>query len=280
MLDNEILIRLGCFVTLLALLIVLQAYWPRCQNPAQTGKKIKRWSANFVMVFTATLLVRIVLPLSATAFALWVTEHDLAAFGVTLWTIPAIILLDLLIYWQHRLSHEVPFLWRLHKMHHSDNWLDVSSALRFHPLEILLSMLLKFIAIWLFGISALAVMWFEVILNSTALFNHSNIRLPADRWLRLFIVTPDMHRVHHSVDVAETNSNYGFNIPWWDRWFGTYIAQPRVGHTQLNIGLDDYPQGETSWQQLLLMPFMKPRRKAALTPAATATTLRKVSADD
>ena len=175
-----------------------------------------------------------------------------------MWVIPAIILLDLLIYWQHRIFHEVPLLWRLHKMHHSDSWLDVSSAVRFHPIEILLSMLIKFVAILLFGIPALAIMWFEVILNGTALFNHSNARIPGDKWLRLFIVTPDMHRVHHSVYPSETNSNYGFNIPWWDRLFGSYVAQPRDGHTQMQIGLKEYPQGVVSLKDLLMMPFAKP----------------------
>lgn len=263
--DNETLIRLGSFVGIITIMVALQVWLPRRQSPAQLGEKTRRWGANFIMVFAATLLVRVLLPLSATAFALLVEERGWALLGFTMWVIPAIILLDMLIYWQHRIFHEVPVLWRLHKMHHSDNWLDVSSAVRFHPIEILLSMLIKFAAILLFGIPALAIMWFEVILNGTALFNHSNARIPGDKWLRLFIVTPDMHRVHHSVHPSETNSNYGFNIPWWDRLFGSYTAQPRDGHTKMQIGLKEYPQGVVALKDLLLMPFV-----AAPAQAATA----------
>ncbi|MGB0845872.1 MAG: sterol desaturase family protein [Thiolinea sp.] len=257
MLIDETLIRLGSFFTIISLMVALQIWLPRRNNPASLGEKTKRWSANFIMVFAATLLVRVLLPLSATAFALLVEERGWALLGFTMWVIPAIILLDMLIYFQHRIFHEVPLLWRLHKLHHSDNWLDVSSAVRFHPVEIFLSMLIKFAAILLFGVPALAIMWFEVILNGTALFNHSNARIPGDKWLRLFIVTPDMHRVHHSVYPEETNSNYGFNIPWWDRWFGTYTAQPRDGHKNMKIGINEFPQGETSLKNMLLMPFVK-----------------------
>lgn len=257
MLENESLIRLGSFIGIIAVMVALQILIPRRQRSVALPEKSFRWTMNFGLVFLSTLLVRLILPVSATAFALLVAENDWALLGFSLPALLAIILLDLLIYWQHRLFHEVPLLWRLHKVHHSDPHIDVSTAVRFHPVEIFLSMLIKFAAILLFGIPAVAVMVFEVILNGMALFNHSNARIPGDKWLRLFVVTPDMHRVHHSVHVNETNSNYGFNIPWWDRLFGSYVAQPKDGHEGMTIGLHEYPQGKeaTSAKDLLLMPF-------------------------
>lgn len=257
MLENESLIRLASFIGIIAVMVALQILIPRRQRQVTLQEKSLRWTMNFGLVFLSTLLVRLILPVSATAFALLVAENDWALLGFSLPALLGIILLDMLIYWQHRIFHEVPLLWRLHKVHHSDPHIDVSTAVRFHPVEIFLSMLIKFAAILLFGIPAVAVMVFEVILNGLALFNHSNARIPGDKWLRLLVVTPDMHRVHHSVYRDETNSNYGFNIPWWDRLFGSYVAQPRDGHENMKIGLNEYPkgQGASSAKDLLLMPF-------------------------
>ncbi|MEZ5480297.1 MAG: sterol desaturase family protein [Thiolinea sp.] len=264
MLEYETLIRLGSFIGILAVMVLLQMLIPRRHSSSALPDKAQRWSSNLLLVFAATLLVRLSLPVSAAAFALLVEARGWALLGFTTPLLLGIILLDLLIYWQHRIFHQVPLLWRLHKVHHSDPWLDVTTAVRFHPLEILLSMLIKFAAIWLFGITATTVVLFEVILNGMALFNHSNARIPGDRWLRLLVVTPDMHRVHHSVHREETNSNYGFNISWWDRLFGSYVAQPRDGHEQMQIGLPEYPHGQSALRllDLLLMPFRRRAGKA------------------
>jgi sterol desaturase/sphingolipid hydroxylase (fatty acid hydroxylase superfamily) len=166
----------------------------------------------------------------------------------------------MLIYWQHRLFHVVPLFWRIHRMHHADLDFDVTTALRFHPIEIVLSMLIKLAAVWLLGPAPVAVLLFEVLLNGTAMFNHANVRLPRalDRVLRLIVVTPDMHRVHHSVYMDEINSNYGFNLPWWDRLFGSYRPQPRDGHEGMRIGLSAYRTpvcANLAW--MLMLPFRR-----------------------
>jgi sterol desaturase/sphingolipid hydroxylase (fatty acid hydroxylase superfamily) len=174
--------------------------------------------------------------------------------------IASLLLLDLIIYAQHVVFHKIPLLWRLHRMHHTDLDFDVTTALRFHPLEIVLSMLIKLAVVILLGAPAVAVMVFEVILNATAMFNHGNVGLPPwlDQRLRWLLVTPDMHRVHHSVLVEETDSNFGFNLPWWDRLFGTYRDQPREGHTGMTIGLDYFrDEWATRLDRLLLQPFQR-----------------------
>lgn len=201
-----------------------------------------------------SLALRLLLPVAAVGAAAFAEQRDWGLFNQ--FTLPlaipvvlTLLALDLLIYWQHRLLHALPWLWRLHRVHHSDLSIDVTTALRFHPLEILLSMLLKMAAVALLGAPPVAVLAFEILLNATAMFNHANLRLPAysDRFLRQFIVTPDMHRVHHSWHQDETNSNFGFNLPWWDHLFGSYRAQPRDGHRAMSIGLkafrDDKDQG-------------------------------------
>ena len=250
--ENENIIRLSVFLGLLCLFSVLEYLIPRRVMP---GSKPKRVFANLSLVVIDSVAVKILLPMTAGLFAVWVAEQDKALLGFHTPVILAIILLDMIIYWQHRIFHVVPVFWRLHQVHHSDNAIDTSTALRFHPVEIVLSMLVKFAAILLFGIPVVAIIIFEIVLNACALFNHSNIRVPYDKILRLFIVTPDMHRVHHSVIQGETNSNYGFNVPWWDRIFGSYVAQPEQGHEQMKIGLNQYEGGETSLMKLLLMPF-------------------------
>jgi sterol desaturase/sphingolipid hydroxylase (fatty acid hydroxylase superfamily) len=170
-----------------------------------------------------------------------------------------VMALDLAIYLQHVLFHAIPTLWRLHMVHHADLDIDVTTGLRFHPIEIVLSMGLKLMAVTLLGASPSAVLVFEVALNATAMFSHSNMRLPVwfDRWLRLFVVTPDMHRVHHSVIIRETNSNYGFNLPWWDRLFGTYKAQPDRSHDGMTIGLAQFRDpARLTLHRLLALPFV------------------------
>jgi len=254
--ENENIIRLSVFLGLLCIFSLLEWWIPRRKMP---GNKPRRVAANLSLVVLDSIAVKIILPVSAGVFAVWVAEQDKALLGFQMPVLLAIIVLDLIIYWQHRIFHVVPVLWRLHKVHHSDNAIDTSTALRFHPVEIVLSMLVKFAAVLLFGIPVLAVVIFEILLNATALFNHSNIRVPYDKVLRLLIVTPDMHRVHHSVLVNEANSNYGFNVPWWDRLFGSYVAQPKQGHEAMQIGLSQYQQGETSLLKLLLMPFRTKR---------------------
>jgi sterol desaturase/sphingolipid hydroxylase (fatty acid hydroxylase superfamily) len=173
----------------------------------------------------------------------------------------SLLLLDLAIYLQHVMFHAVPALWRLHRMHHADLEFDVTTGLRFHPIEILLSMALKLAIVVALGPPAIAVLVFEVLLNGTALFNHSNIRIPLglDRILRLIVVTPDMHRVHHSIHPSETNSNFGFNLPWWDRLLGTYRAQPREGHEGMTIGIEQFRTPRDLWlDQMLIQPLRGP----------------------
>ena len=250
--ENENIIRLSVFLGLLVLFSALEFVIPRRVMP---GSKPKRVVANLSLVVISSVAAKTLLLTTTSLVAIWVAENDYALIGFQMPVLLAIVLLDLIIYWQHRLFHVVPFFWRLHKVHHSDNAIDASTALRFHPVEIILSLLVKFIAIIAFGIPVLAIVIFEVLLNATALFNHSNIKVPFDNILRLFIVTPDMHRVHHSVIPGETNSNYGFNVPWWDRVFGSYVAQPEQGHQDMKIGLSQYEGGETSLLKLLWMPF-------------------------
>jgi len=214
-------------------------------------------------VVVDTLLVRILFPTTAVGLALVAEAHGLGLFNMLVlpaWigVVVSVILLDLAIYFQHVLFHAVPGLWRLHRMHHADLDIDVSTGLRFHPIEILLSMVIKLAVVIALGAPALAVLIFEVLLNATSMFNHSNIRIPErfDGVLRWFVVTPDMHRVHHSILPRETNSNFGFNLPWWDRLFGTYRAQPAAGHEAMTIGIEQFRDPrELRLDRMLLQPF-------------------------
>ncbi len=234
-------IRIAAFLGVFVCMALWE--WRRPRRP-QTVARAARWPSNLGIVAINTVLVRLVFPLSAVAWADIIGQHG---FGVLHWfslpgwlaAVTAFVLLDLAIYLQHLLFHSVPMLWRLHRMHHADTEFDVTNGLRFHPLEIMLSMVIKFAAIALLGAPALAVLVFEVVLNATSIFNHANVQLPLalDRQLRKIVVTPDMHRVHHSVLPRETHSNFGFNLPWWDRLFGTYRAQPEQGHLAMQLGL-------------------------------------------
>ena len=256
----ETLIRLGVFVGVLALLVAGELLAPR---RALTVPRWRRWPGNLAIVAIDTVLLRIVFPTAAVSLALVAEANGwglLNLVAAPIWlAIPiAIILLDLVIYAQHMLFHAVPMLWRVHQMHHADLDIDVTTGIRFHPIEILLSMVIKLGAVVVLGAPALGVMIFEIVLNATAMFNHSNIRLPEalDRHLRRILVTPDMHRVHHSIVARETNSNFGFNLPWWDHLFGTYRAQPEARHERMTIGLPEFRElADLQLHRMLIQPL-------------------------
>lgn len=240
----ENLVRLGCFGGVLLLMALWEYLAPR--RSRMISCKL-RWSSNLGLAAVNTAAVRLLIPLGATGVALLAEERRWGLFNqVTLPEGVALVLmvaaLDLVLYVQHVLFHAVPVLWRLHRVHHADLDFDTTTGVRFHTVEILLSMVIKIGAVVALGASALAVVVFEVLLNATSMFNHGNVRLPVwlDRPLRRLVVTPEMHRVHHSVVPQETNSNYGFNLPWWDFLFGTYRAQPAAGHDDMVIGLPEF----------------------------------------
>ena len=262
MLNNELFVRLGLFIGVLLLMALLETLFPK--RPRRFDRLV-RWPGNFLLLMMNSFALRLVFPVTAVGFALFCTEQQFGMLNQLDLPYPlavagAMLLLDLAIYAQHVVFHRVPILWRIHRMHHTDLDLDVTSGTRFHPLEILLSMLIKLAVIWVIGAPAVAVMLFEVLLNAGAMFNHANLRLPAalDSVLRLIVVTPDMHRVHHSVIAAETNSNFGFNLPWWDRLFGTYKAQPERGHADMTIGLPEFQEIDAQRiDKMLAQPWEK-----------------------
>ena len=259
-LDMEPAIRLGVFLGVFAIMAGWEALVPR---RARSVSRWIRWPSNLGIVAVNTLLLRVLIPTAAVGLALTGEARGwglLNALALPYWlsVVLAVVLLDLAIYLQHVMFHAVPALWRLHRMHHADLDFDVTTGARFHPIEILLSMALKLGVVAALGAPALAVLVFEVLLNATAMFNHANARLPErlDRVLRWIVVTPDMHRVHHSVVPRETNSNFGFNLPWWDRLLGTYRAQPAAGHTAMTIGLEQFrDQGDLRLDRMLVQPF-------------------------
>ena len=260
-LANEAAIRLGFFLGMFALIGIWEALAPR---RALTISKALRWTSNLGVVVLSTVVLRLMFPLAGAGMALFCAEHGwglLNHFQVpTVLAVPlAVIAMDFIIWLQHVMVHAVPALWRLHQVHHADLDYDLTTGARFHPLEIVLSMLIKFATVIVLGAPVVAVVIFEVMLNATAMFNHGNIRLPAtlDRWLRWVVVTPDMHRVHHSIEDDETNSNFGFNLTWWDRLFGTYRDQPRAGHVGMTIGIRDHraPHEVARLDGVLLLPF-------------------------
>ena len=260
LLANEPLIRLLAFAGVFAAMAAWELLAPRREQKLARGT---RWPGNIGVVVLDTVLVRLVLPTTAVGLALVAEARGWGlfnAFGVPMWaSVPAaVIALDLAIYLQHVLFHAVPALWRLHRVHHADLEVDVTTGTRFHPIEILLSMGLKLGVVAALGAPALAVLAFEALLSATSLFNHSNVRVSAglDRVLRWVVVTPDMHRVHHSVAVRETNSNFGFNLPWWDRLFGTYRDQPAAGHETMTVGIEQFRDpAEQRLDRMLTQPF-------------------------
>jgi len=256
----EPFIRLGAFGGVFTVMAIWELVRPRRKQAIGRGT---RWPSNLGVVVVDTLLVRLVFPITAVGLALVAEAHGWGLFNeitlpVSIAVFAPVVLLDLAIYFQHVLFHAVPALWRLHRMHHADLEFDVTTGLRFHPIEILLSMVIKLAVVAALGAPAVAVLVFEVLLNATSMFNHSNVRLPLglDRALRWFVVTPDMHRVHHSILARETNSNFGFNLPWWDRLFGTYRAQPAAGHEGMTIGIEQFRDPrELGLDRMLLQPF-------------------------
>lgn len=259
---GEAAIRLGLFLGLFLVIALAEHVLPR---RARVQPKGRRWATNWAIVIMDTVLLRalaLAIPALAVGAALDAQSKGWGLFNQLDWPVwaeflAALLILDWLIWLQHVVTHKVPILWRLHRVHHADRDMDVTTAIRFHPIEIALSMILKIGAVYVLGPTAWAVVAFEVILNGCAMFNHANLRLPAslDRWLRLFVVTPDMHRVHHSVDRAEHDTNFGFSISLWDRIFRTYTAQPEGGHHEMVVGLewqDDKPS-RLGWS--LWLPF-------------------------
>jgi sterol desaturase/sphingolipid hydroxylase (fatty acid hydroxylase superfamily) len=253
-------IRLAFFVGVFAVMAAWEALAPRRQR---SFGRLRRWPGNIGIVVLNSLVMKLALPVAAVEFAATASARGwglLPAVDLPVWVefMLAVMILDFAIYVQHVLFHAVPALWRLHRMHHADLDFDVTTGARFHPVEILLSMVIKFAAIAALGPSAVAVLVFEILLNGTAMFNHANARLPLglDRWLRWIVVTPDMHRVHHSIVPHETNSNFGFNLPWWDRLFGTYRDQPAAGHQGMTIGLNRFREPvDLRLDRLLLQPL-------------------------
>ncbi len=258
-LQNEPAFRLGVFGILLASMML----WERSRPvlALREGRGL-RWLTNFGLVVLGAAAARLAAPIGAMAAALHASQEEigllyLVKIPTALHIVLAMVALDFIIYVQHWVFHKVPVLWRLHRVHHADRDYDVSTALRFHPIEILLSLAVKVGSIYALGAPAIAVILFEVILNGAAMFNHGNVSLGSrfDAVMRLFIVTPDMHRVHHSIRKNETNSNYGFNLPWWDRLFGTYISCSEDGKTGLTIGLHEYQEKRRGLWALLLLPL-------------------------
>ena len=261
---SEAAIRLSVFLGLLVLFAIAEELFPRRARLFSRGR---RWSTNLLISVLNTFVLRLLGPVTAVGVAIWAGKNgwgvlNISELPVWLSFILGFLLLDFAIYLQHWATHKIPLLWRLHKVHHADRDIDVTTAVRFHPIEIALSMIYKCAWVLLIGPAAITVMVFEIILNGTALFNHANLKLPVklDRWMRLFIVTPDMHRVHHSVRPSETHSNFGFSLSLWDRLFRTYTAQPQQGHLDMQIGLPQYQTSlpeHLAWS--LTLPFHSER---------------------
>jgi len=265
LLENEPLIRMAFFVGILVVMAIWEAMAPRRRRDIT---RWVRWSNNLGIVVIDTIVLRLLFPIVAVGLALVAEERGWGLFNVLdvpwwLAFVASVLILDLTIYLQHVMFHALPALWRLHRMHHADLEFDVTTGLRFHPVEILLSMGLKLAVVAALGPPAAAVLVFEVLLNGTAMFNHGNVRIPppVDRVLRWLVVTPDMHRVHHSIHRDETDSNFGFNLPWWDRLFGTYRAQPRDGHQGMTIGIEQFRTRRDLWlDRMLIQPLLGPRK--------------------
>ncbi len=260
-LANEPAIRLGIFLGVFALVALCEALAPR---RSRTLPRLARWPHNIGIVVVNTALLRLVIPTAAVGLALIAEARGWGLFnsiGLPYWlaVVLSVVLLDLAIYLQHVMFHAAPALWRLHRMHHADLDIDVTTGARFHPVEILLSMGIKLGLVAALGPPALGVLVFEVLLNASSMFNHGNLNIPpaVDRVLRWGVVTPDMHRVHHSVIVSETNSNFGFSLPWWDRLFGTYRAQPAGGHDAMTIGIEQFrEQKDLRLDRMLVQPWI------------------------
>lgn len=260
--ENEVIWRLGVFFALLLAVALWETLKPR--RPWQLSRGL-RWVNHMTLSVVNTLIVRFAIPITVTAFALILERRGV---GILNWLdlpgwlaiLVGVLLLDLAIYAQHYFFHKIDFFWRFHRMHHTDLDFDVTTGVRFHPIEIVISMVIKFCVVLIIGPPAVAVVVFEILLNATSMFNHGNIQIPRpiDRVLRAVLVTPDMHRVHHSIIRNETDSNFGFNLSWWDRIFGTYRAQPKAGHIDMTIGLPIFRSDvENRLDRLISQPFRK-----------------------
>lgn len=262
--SHEPFIRFAFFAAIFAIVAIAEVIRPR---RTLVAPKPKRWINNILLSITSTIILRLVFPIFPVGIALLCAEKGWGLFNYFQfppWVaiIGGVILLDLTIYLQHMMFHLVPVFWRVHKVHHIDQDIDVTTGLRFHPVEIILSMIIKMTAVAAIGAPPVSVVIFEILLNGTTMFNHGNLNIPlaADRIIRLLIVTPDMHRVHHSIIKKETNSNFGFNFSWWDRLFRTYRREPENGHLQMKIGLNGY--NKSKYQQflpMLIVPFESSR---------------------
>jgi len=259
-------LRLAFFIGIFLIMAILEFAIPRRD---QKLLRVKRWPSNLGLVILDTLLIRLLVPTTAVGVALFAQKINLGLFNLfdfspILSVLLSVILLDLAIYGQHVLFHSVSLLWRLHRVHHADTEFDVTTGLRFHPVEIILSLLIKFAIITCFGIPPVAVVIFEILLNVSAMFNHSNIRLPTwlDNLLRWIVVTPDMHRVHHSIEHVEIGSNFGFSLPWWDFIFGTYRADAEKGQLNMVFGIDEFRSpSEQRLDRMLTQPFRKDKNQ-------------------
>jgi sterol desaturase/sphingolipid hydroxylase (fatty acid hydroxylase superfamily) len=261
-LEREAVLRLSCFAAVFVVMCLWEIVSPR---RALSVSKLQRWTHNIGLLLLNSLVLRVLFPAAAVGIAYTTAASGWGLFNrvdLPYWleVLLAVLLLDLAIYLQHRLMHRVPLLWRLHRVHHADLDIDMTTGSRFHTLEIIVSMLIKWVVIFLLGPALLAVLIFETLLNGMAVFNHANISLPGtiDRLLRLLLITPDVHRVHHSILRHETNSNYGFNLSIWDRAFGTYIDQPEKGHTAMTIGIPEFRDPEQVYRLrgMLTLPFV------------------------
>lgn len=263
LLATEPQLRLIVFLGVLVAMAVWELAAPRRRREIP---RVIRWTNNLGLVVIDTIVLRLSFPILAVGLAVIAQDRGWGLFNIIeapgwVAVLVSIVVLDLVIYLQHVMFHAVPALWRLHRMHHADLEFDVTTGLRFHPIEILLSMVIKLAVVMALGPPAVAVLMFEVLLNATAIFNHSNIRLPMllDRFLRLIVVTPDMHRVHHSIIPEETNSNFGFSLPWWDWLLGTYKAQPKAGHEEMSIGIEQFRTTRDLWlDRMLVQPVKGP----------------------
>ncbi len=262
LLDGDVAVRLSIFIAVFAVFGVWELIAPRRKV---TSPKSVRWLNHLSISAINVLVTRLLIPSTLIAVAFGAEWNSIGLLNVielpvVVSIIIALLLLDLAIYIQHILFHKVHLLWRLHRMHHADLDFDVTTGIRFHPVEIVFSLGIKMFVVLAIGAPFIAVFIFEVLLNATSLFNHANIRIPKniDKVLRVFIVTPDMHRVHHSIIREETDSNFGFNVPWWDYIFKTYCAQPKAGHIGMTIGIDSFRKQRELWlDRLLLQPFRK-----------------------
>lgn len=270
MIMSEAVARFGAFVLIFVAMAAYELWSPRLERSELAGAmKARRWFTNLSMVLLSSIVLRVVFPAAAVGAAIWAQAEGYGLFNNVavhplVAGLAAFVVLDFAIWLEHVASHKIPLLWRIHRMHHADQGFDLTTGLRFHPLEIVLSMVWKAVIVTALGAPVLAVLVFEIVLNGTSMFNHSNARIPLgiDRWLRFLVVTPDMHRVHHSTILRETDSNYGFNFPFWDRLFRTYNDQPQKGHDAMDIGLSEWRGGEPAglgWS--LMLPFRPLRRR-------------------